>query len=118
MRELLEKWAELEPLRCKPHNGFNCKLLMGSTWLPVHYDADLVTEQPVILWSTIAAIVARSWEFDLENYGTNSDKFIANVFAIKPPIRSQYLAEDRANPAEALLSAYIQALEANRLVEA
>lgn len=103
MRELLERWAELEPQRCQLADNRNCVVLINHVWRRVRYDMAMPDDRPRVLWAVIEAIKPRDLYFELAYY---------------PPLKTHQAKVGNFNsaatddPAEAALSAYIQALEA------
>lgn len=104
MRELLERWAELEPERCQLAGNFACVVLIQHVWRRVRYDANIVDDRPRVLWAVIEAATARDWYFDI-SYLPGPKQFHADVVLTLHRGKT-------TDPAEALLSAYIKALEA------
>lgn len=103
MKDLLIKWAELEPTLCKfLYDGV--VLLMNGEWTFIYttpFDADMY-----IQYTVQQAIVARGWDYRLEAYTMEGQRqYAAWVYP-----GGQALGQ--APEAEALLAAYVGALEA------
>lgn len=109
MRQLLEKWAEVEPGRCKRETrdfyvtlGDNNFYLVITDSTPGGYCPSKEAALARVQWATQQAIIARGWYFELIyslEYG-----YEATVG------ESDCTSQD--NMAEALLSAYLAAIEA------
>lgn len=103
----LERWSELEPEQC---------WLEGDNWGNSAYCAAHLKGQVGILgpWADdfllgalIEAITARGWRMELSvQSGSRVQLYLGS-----PPLRSEAFTEN-GPPADAVLSAYIQALEA------
>lgn len=119
MRELLRKWAELEPSRCAFETTPN--LIQGEPNDEKAYVADAEKNMRVVFddvigvpldedslmriqWAVQQAIIEREWYLCFE-YLPRPKKFIVDVDNLKA------IAD---NQVEALLSAYLKALEANQ----
>ena len=109
MKELLEKWAELEPKQCHkdPLNPATYYLLGAS----VNVISDLnVHELGVVQMATQQAIEARGWLWSLSRpSGIGYVPWTATV--------RRFTLRSYGSPAEALLSAYLLALEAVKTQE-
>lgn len=92
---LLKRWAELQPGENNPDD-------LAVTLESLNYDLSGV--YPQIQWKVQQAIVARGWSFDLK-YNSHFRAYHATV-----DFRDNVGTFD--NPAEALLVAYVKALEA------
>lgn len=107
MRELLERWAKLEPNRLRV-SAVGAHLRQPDAWV-VHWPvltADPVNE-PIILMGVIDAIEARGWSWNL--FGMAPWRDIRRNYEAKVDGRAARRAD---RPAAALLAAYLAALEA------
>lgn len=111
MGELLKRWAELEPERCKHEvlAGNNWISVWLNEWTIVYSDSPFASigengQEMRIQWAVQEAITSRGWPLGLEWDG----EWLAKV---KNNLCSH---DDLNNPAAALLGAYLKALEANR----
>lgn len=110
MRAALERWAQLEPERCSI--TAHAVDLAAPFAFRIHWvmlDADPIN-RAALFTAVIEAIEARGWEW---NVGTT----------MQPPVQAyvttpkrRHLSTRAATPAEALLRAYLTALEAEREV--
>lgn len=118
MKNLLKRWAELEPQRCRFHKD-GVAILMNAEWVFVFatpFDSDMFVQ-----YAVQQAIVARgglNWsiwfDFDEQAYdeqgytGFGGSQHSASVFTSG----QRYVREGQISAAEAILSAYLQAIEA------
>lgn len=110
MRELLKRWAELEPDRCRQKlaemalEGFVFNL--NDCWNLIHSkkanEADSLMR---IQWAVQQAIVARGWRWNLECYP------LTGICEGMILISLSYVLRRGDDPATALLTAYLAALE-------
>ena len=115
----LRRWSELEPERCKqtsPHDTEVCFDYQVAVASDMFFDVSSVSDPiaPSVIQSAVqSAIEARGWWFSLK----------APLAGVRPDYRAIVSSRERlvspcdaeaSNPAEALLSAYIKALEAER----
>lgn len=115
MRKLLEKWAALEPECCEKSskNIFTVQIPTGEA--KNIYDPDELTGLDLawIQWAVQAAIVNRGWKLTL-HYAPNcpdpNNPYDAEVSGDK--VEGWGFGPD--NIVEPLLSAYLEALEAER----
>lgn len=111
MRELLERWAKLEPERLL---GYDTTIGVGFS---VDRHAHTVIwkygirqiDRAVILAAVIEAIEARGWDWTIEHCTTCGHKYTAWLSVTAP---GQDAGGD--TPAEALLSAYLAAVEGTK----
>jgi hypothetical protein len=117
MRELLARWAELEPERCKHiKTGLQANRVEWEEFYISDGDQELLTHSDMhnisctsngalmwIQWAVQQAIVARGWYFQVRYVPINK-KFLASVGFTYDQIGD--------NPAEAILSAYLKEIEA------
>jgi hypothetical protein len=105
VKALLERWAKLEPERCQTSDGA-VHLGQGFAFM-VHWP--MLTADPVkvavIFGATVEAIKARGWDWSVGN--TLNRPYSGHI--VKP--RFTYV-QKASTPAEALLTAYLEALEA------
>lgn len=101
MKELLKRWAELEPMLCK-YLSDGVALPVNGEWVFIY--ATLFDANMFIQYKVQQAIVARGWRFGIQHY---SDDF--QVWVAAP--NGRYCWSNADSPAEALLSAYVKALE-------
>lgn len=108
MRELLARWAEIEPDLCKhdrwqdlfkePRDEFRVSGKIAFS--------DQFRDEPDLAWiqfATQQAIVERGWVYNLEWDG---EWYVW--------INDKWTGQDLENPAKAILEAYIAALESNQ----
>lgn len=126
MKELLLKWAELEPERCRyreEYGGFEVALgcLYEKEWVICYFTANSVWEA-IVQAALQEAIVAKGWSFRiypvrhyLESHTFSAClkvKYSADV-VIPEGNDNEFLRTTlTATVAESLLSAYLQGLEA------
>lgn len=97
MRELLERWAKLEPDKCQVVSGHY--LVDGRIVYLLRTDTIEVDALMITQWAVQKAIIAREWYFEI----------FCNPTKCTVGVLSSMATED--NPAEALLGAYLAALE-------
>lgn len=115
MKELLKRWAAMEPERCENlyNQAFRFHLEEGEYTHSIYPVDDYLSKPDLawIQWATQQAIVSRGWGFELtlntdwENRAESMVRYGVN-WTSSPAIQS--------DPAEALLSAYLKALEESR----
>ena len=122
MRELLERWAQLEVERCWLDAERPNVLLGGLTlsyWtgppmraIPDDYPLDAL-DRALVLAATIEAVTARGWEWSLWSDGNevSGDITIRDDDTGLGVVHGSGLKQ-LSTPAEALLTAYLAALEA------
>lgn len=115
MRDLLERWAQLEPERCARRSDVESEkypvvvdLRNGNFGLTIAAPVD-GHERSYVLGATIEAITERGWWWRLGSFGTNPE-IRAYVGPPDPSYAPRPCSGD--SPAEALLVAYLSALEA------
>lgn len=115
MRELLEKWAEVEPGRCKRETrdfyvtlGDNNFYLVITDSTPGGYCPSKEAALARVQWATQQAIIARGWGFEMQ---FNTDWQNQTEAMVRYGV-NWASSEPTDNPAEALLSAYLKALSA------
>lgn len=109
--ELLKRWSELEPERCKP---FELSLVDG-TWVRLDgvwstaWVPERASDRATIQTATQEAISDRRWRWRV---GTDGPGFEASI-TLDPDkaINWHDTYASRETPAEALLAAYVKALE-------
>jgi hypothetical protein len=118
MKELLERWAKAEPKRCWPmERGYE---RLGTHWvdpgpgamgLALNGEKPLPTAERALLQAAVQeAIEAREWDWDLcFNHQQDSPRYCAIIGDL---YNGSTPGEWGSTPAEALLSAYLTALEA------
>lgn len=127
MRAALERWAQLEPERCMigPPTSHICAVVQVGN--DTHADAHTVTfdrpsakQQALLLAAVLDAVTARAWTCSLTNNVHHRYAWRATVWASTalPGTRTYRPSHvgDASIPAEALLRAYVKALEAEREV--
>lgn len=106
MRELLKRWAQLQPSRCNMRTE-----TLGPALVTLggygHYYWGEPASAAVVLAATIEAITARSWMWSL---GTVTSR--PSIWGFVNPDGTRSHEGAAATPAEALLAAYLSALEA------
>jgi hypothetical protein len=119
--ELLSKWAELAPGECSITTSGNQLVLqflgthLGMTPLPISK-----RNEGMVLSALIEAIRARGWHYRLQSDETDPENeqgcawHRASVYPDTPLYTSRDMTESRAEPCDALLSAYMAALEASK----
>lgn len=126
MKELLEKWATLEPYLCKRetrpnkdwHEEFEDYLLFSTetkAWYLVYSDSFIenysLDKEGMLMkvqWAVQQAIVEKGWHFKLMNYPGNPITFFAKV-----ENRDYGYSLEDSSLTKALLIPYIKMLEAN-----
>lgn len=112
MKNLLEKWATLEPQLCEDLYGQTIRLhLSDDSSFSIH---PLINELPIkemamIQWAIQQAIVEKGWYFKLNNF-LNDKGFAAKI--ISDINKEEVTLTISSNPTEALLAAYLKALDA------
>lgn len=118
MTELLKRWAELEPQRCRPKPvgdpAPGPHIVAAGTWWSAGAFPDI--SPALVLVAVIEAIEARGWTCSLTHNLVQPGTWRAIVWASTAPLPGTRTyrpsrASD-ANPAAALLGAYLAALEA------
>lgn len=115
MRDLLERWARLEPDRCDPTHDD----IMGNVILTIRWSRDTITLVPddypldtfdrtCILAAVKEAIEALGWSWKLQEFGPKPHLVRAWIASSH---RHAPLLREGSTPAEALLSAYLDAVE-------
>lgn len=109
MRELLARWAEVEPDVCEDLYGQTIRLhLLDDSTYSIHPIVDdlPVSHLAMIQWAVQQAIVARDWSFELSYYS------ILGSYGAEIDIDShRSVNRPGSSPTEALLTAYLRALE-------
>jgi hypothetical protein len=114
MRQLLQKWAEIEPGRCEKSgkNIFTIQTAPDPMEAEAKniYDPDNLSGLDLawIQWVVQQAIIARGWRWNLECYPVTGICEGIVFFG------STHIRQREGGPAEALLSAYLETLEAQR----
>lgn len=111
-QRLLARWSELAPGECSYYGGGSCVLLGHFAIETTEPPADstdaahihsAAIDRAIVLSALIEAIRARGWHYQIES---NNTKHIA--FVVR---RTRVVADE---PCDALLSAYVAALEATK----
>jgi hypothetical protein len=108
MRQLLQKWAEIEPGRCEKSskNIFTIQTAPDPMEAEAKniYDPDNLSGLDLawIQWAVQRAIVARGWRFEFRGFSSG--------LGFQVELRGAPARD--TNPAGALLKAYLKALEA------
>lgn len=126
MRQLLARWAEVEPMKCKHESEINQlqprerEQLSISTpygWQIVFteagYHPDEFRASMAIQMIVQRAIIARGWAFTLKFVVYPNNKYWQATVGDQLKKPAVVMADD-ASATEALLSAYLKALEANQ----
>ena len=101
---LLRRWAELAPDECRIVDDQGIAILLGNGELSPYLDYSDVTDLFVIQGAVQEAIEARGWEWKLESIGGRATGYVSH---------GDTQRHERAqNPAAALLTAYLSAIEA------
>lgn len=105
-RKLLELWAELEPARCEKSSKNIFTIEVDGDAKNI-YDPDNLTGLDLawIQWAVQAAIIGRGWRYNLECYP------VTGICEGLVFFNSSHIRSPGNNPAEALLGAYLEALE-------
>lgn len=113
MRELLEKWARLEPVRIVLLEGGKVRFPppLNATMFCREIELDRVAAG-ILLAAVIDAIEARGWEWTLWGDGREREGIVHVVDSDPKKPRRNYGDGLTTAPAAALLSAYLAALEA------
>ena len=116
MRELLEKWSAHEPERVHigpPLSDIGADIRLGGLPLWVPFGAPSAEASAFILAATIEAITARGWEWSLWSDGNevSGDITIRDDDTNLGRVHGSGLKQ-LSTPAEALLTAYLNAVEA------
>ena len=118
MEQLLSKWAELAPDECKQHNNYWYLYPQGVEYQGSHVSIGIVDgklsdwrEYQYLLGATMHAIERRGWPY-LIGYFKYLNKKYSKVSVPNGAWSgfTEFTSEDK-NPAAALLSAYLKALE-------
>lgn len=111
MRELLERWAKLEPAKCE-WNGKNIFTIQAGEDARNIYDPDnlsvLYFDLAWIQWAVQAAIVSRGWSYKV---GRDSHYGFGYEAEINDSTAEDKRAQGHSSAAEVLLAAYLAALE-------
>lgn len=104
MRELLKRWAELEPDRCHLKKNIDGFTINSGKWWDLLFTGNLPSEDGLmkVQYAVQQAIIARGWLLDLDWDGTRWEAWVNSGWADRSP----------NSAAEALLSAYLDAIEA------
>jgi hypothetical protein len=100
MKQLLEKWAEAEPGRCS--RGVYSYAVDGRIVYSLRQDATEVGAEMWIQWAVQQAIIKRNLSLDIHYGATGWDVFVEGY---------EGFAKGKATVAEALLEAYLDAIE-------
>ena len=121
MKELLERWAELAPGECKyypdddvchrdPEPRWRLDWGKGNDdWDYVYLEAN----EAAILYAVLMCCEARGWEVGMDNGNTPADMGGEWCVVFESSQRETDIDAFADSPAEAALTAYIKALEAN-----
>lgn len=114
MRELLERWARLEPERCMsgpPTTHICVSVRVGDDTHAVMLDRPSAKQQALLLAAAIEAIEARGWSFEARHLLGHSEASVevrpAQSLLVWPPYKA---TADTFT--QALLGAHLAALEA------
>ena len=119
MRALLERWSRLEPSRCNQFDDHMGGTGLQVTWtgtpmraIPDDYPLDAL-DRALVLAAVIESIEARGWEWSLWSDGNevSGDITIRDDDTNLGVVHGSGLKQ-LSTPAEALLAAYLAALEA------
>ena len=118
MLELIKRWAELEPERCR-RQPTRYEVLLNGEWVAVDYilntTAIVMMRDAIIQAAVQEAVAARKWIFSLYIYMPGRFHSILTVPGDKPGDMPWYVRQARGwVAAEVLLDSYVQALEAAR----
>lgn len=107
MKELLARWASLEPAKCAKSSK-NIFTIQANGEANNIYDPDSVNGLDLawIQWAAQQAIIERGWSFEL-NYNPDC----ADPNSLYDAIVESYWSSDRDNIVVALLRAYLDTLE-------
>jgi hypothetical protein len=112
IRDLLRRWAELEPKRCRlsesNDNEIDVRINEGDMWCEIALDSIVALDMMWIQWAVQQAIVKQGWRWNLECYPI-TEICEGVVFFDYDHIRRR-----GGDPAEALLAAYLAVLETNK----
>lgn len=109
MKDLLKRWAQLEPARCELHRtGSDAYLVAGKTGAWVSLGSPSGVDAGFILAATIEAIEAHKGRFTLKRDIGDGHYFAAVRFPSQKTPRNAKSYQ----PAAALLLAYLAVLEA------
>lgn len=112
MKDLLAKWAELEPAKCKPLDKSVYAVSIGRRWYLIHPNARLLRDRAYLQLAVQQAVEARglNWSIsflvDKSEPGYGGSQHTASVFTYG----KRYVREGLISAAEAILSAYLQAI--------
>lgn len=117
MKELLQRWAELEPERCRiPGNSSTAEdqeVFIDEAGHQI-WNAQSGLERGLVQIAVQEAIAARGWTIRVESlYHAMDDSYIYDsiVFASNGGFNWRSFGEESTMAAESLLSAYLKALE-------
>lgn len=110
-QENLERWAELEPERCRLSpiganpNRFYVKRGESGAYLHL-LDVTIERDDDTLLGSLIEAVTARRWKYGLQFGGAKHEA------VVEDPLNRFHQGRAKT-PADALLAAYVSCLSAN-----
>lgn len=119
MKDLLKQLVELEPQRCRQVNELSCKVLIDRRWYIVRYSMRRPRDKAYLQLAVQQAIAARglNWsiwfDYDEQAYdeqghtGFGGSQHSASVFTDN----KRYAREGEISAAEAILSAYLEAIK-------
>lgn len=108
MRDLLERWAAMEPERCRPCESGEDEVevsIKKGEWCQIILEDIITLDLMWVQWATQQAIISRGWRFNLECYPVTAiceGVVFLDLFHVRRP---------GGDPATALLTAYLAALE-------
>jgi hypothetical protein len=105
VKQLLQKWAELEPDACENLYGQTIRLHLSDDSSHGIYplvDDLKIADLALVQWAVQEAIVARGWRFEFRGFSSG--------LGFQVELRGAPARD--TNPAAALLKAYLKALEA------
>lgn len=110
LQALLQRWAKLEPGRCKQYPAFFKVLLDGEEEIinSVHRGKK---RQATIEYAVREAILARGWRYDTASPGNGKDYWDIQLAYGSGDGRILWTEGKAEQPAIALLQAYLTALE-------
>ena len=111
MRDLLERWAQLEPERVHigpPLSDIGADIRLGGVPFWVTFDTFGVEAPAIVLAATIEAIEARGWTWEVRR--DLQGGYPSRVWPLE--VGRPVTGWSRNAPAEALLTAYLAAIEA------
>lgn len=119
MRELLTRWAEVEPGRCEPSKSprlANIFTVQAGEEAKNIYDPDNLSGLDLawIQWAVQQAIVARGWRFDIQYPRHSFPPYYTVVWVSDQSVNFDETEREGPAIAETLLESYLKLLERHK----